>query len=163
MLFRAVAFRYEHAGLPLMSSWPEVHVFFEAADEQAAPAQLLRQLALAWGVDAAQVDFYNLWAEAELVGQALCEASTGDLRLLETGFARTPLFCDPARTLFFVTPPTLARLVLAQERARTWRAWQAVRADLRDQVASHNPCRKGAAEIALRRATDAARAAARGQ
>lgn len=150
MLFRAVAYRDESRDTPPGGTWPEVHVFFEAADSDVAPAVLRRLLAAAWDTDPDHFGFHNIWSENELLRQAMCEASTGDLRLLETGFCRVPLFCMPERTLLIVTPPTLTRLVKAQERARAWCAWQAVRAELRDQAAPHMAGRKSPADKALR-------------
>ena len=116
-LYRAVAYQLQAASTPPADRQPEVAVFFEASDAAAAPATLLRLLALAWGCEPAQVEFYNLFCEAELLADSTCSPSAGDARLLENGNANGPLFCRRLHTLMLVRPLTLMRLQLARDGA----------------------------------------------
>lgn len=115
-LHRAVAYQLQTRSVPEAERQPEVTVFFEAeGDSAAVAARLIRLLALTWGCDAADVEFYNLWTEAELQAQSLCDPSAGDARLLENGYVHGPLFCRRLHTLMLVRPLTLARLQRARE------------------------------------------------
>lgn len=128
-LYRAVAYRMvalrETVG---ESVWPEATVFIESpsTDTAAVSAQLLRLLAATWGCQAAEVDFYNLWGEGELLRNSHMPPTAGDARLLENGWHHGPLFCDVERTLMLVRPNTLRRLVLAQGKAMDLRMTRAL-------------------------------------
>lgn len=115
-LFRAVAYRMEPANLPLEDSQPEVTVFFEATSAAVAPAQLKRALHAVWDCPANEVDFYNLWTEAEMLANSTCalDPTAGEAWLFETGWGGAPLFSAQARTLMLVRPSTLVRLVVAR-------------------------------------------------
>jgi hypothetical protein len=93
----------------------EVHVFFECGSQP--PAQHLTQLlGLAWGVPADRLEVYNVLNEDELLRDwALGDASTGDARLLETGFdGDRILYARPGRTLLMTSPQAAARIAAAQ-------------------------------------------------
>jgi hypothetical protein len=107
MIYRAIAY-------PAISSAADTEqvVFIEAISRQDASDRLHAVLASAWGVPA---EFYNLSDERELLRNAAGEPSTGDARLLETGFSRgTPTYAAPDNTHYFVSPRALRRLVAAQ-------------------------------------------------
>jgi hypothetical protein len=111
ILHRAVAHRLERRDTPLAEQQPEVHVFVEATSTSTAAAVLLRGLSLAWGCDPADVEFYNLHSEQDLMGPANCSGhDLGDAALLVSGWYHGPLFIRPDRTLMLVRPRTLARL-----------------------------------------------------
>ena len=117
-LFRAVAYPIQWTNTPLSLRWPEVAVFFEARTPAEAPAQLLRLLAQAWHLEPADIDFYNLFSEAELQFSCSAAAVPGEAYLLENGMGEGgPLFCNPARTLMLVSPPNLHRLTNARSQA----------------------------------------------
>lgn len=116
-LYRAVAYRMVGLHNPVGDSlWPEVTVFIEAPqpDTASAAAQLLRALSAAWGCATTDIDFYNLWSEGELLRNSGLPHLAGDARLLQNGWFHGPLFCDVARTVLLVRPPTMQRLVRAQ-------------------------------------------------
>lgn len=116
-LYRAVAYRMVGLRSTVGESlWPEVTVFVEAhqPDTATVSAHLLRTLAAAWGCGPAEIDFYNLWSEGELLRASHMPPTAGDARLLENGWSHGPLFCDVERTVMLVRPETLRRLVRAQ-------------------------------------------------
>ena len=143
-LFRAIAYRLQRANMPLAEQQPEVTVFFEATDQHAANHQLPNLLALAWGCRPADVEFYNLQDEAQLLrdgglsvgglvgadappanpGPSGHPGRLGDWALLVTGWYHGPLFCRADRTLMLVRPLTLARLQQARRYAVPWHANQ---------------------------------------
>lgn len=115
-LHRAVAYQLQTRSTPEADRQPEVTVFFEAdGDSAAVAAKLIRLLALTWGCEPAEVEFYNCWSEAELLANSTCQPSAGDARLLEKGNAYGPLFCRRLNTLMLVRPLTLMRLQKARE------------------------------------------------
>lgn len=115
-LHRAVAYQLQTRATPEADRQPEVTVFFEASGDSAAvSARLIRLLALTWGCEPADVEFYNCWTEAELLANSTCPASAGDARLLENGHYHGPLFCRRLNTLMLVRPLTLSRLQHARE------------------------------------------------
>ena len=117
-LFRAIAYRLQLVNTPPQERQPEVTVFFECDDPDAAPAKLLRLLALTWGCAAPEVEFYNLTPEAELLaGNGLGELHMGDVALLVSGWFNGPLFTAADRTLALVQPRTLQRLAVARAAA----------------------------------------------
>lgn len=118
-LYRAVAYRLVSLRDTVGNSvWPEVTAFIEVPQPDpskgAVAAHLLQVLATVWGCSAAEVDYYNLWSEGELLRNSNLPASAGDARLLENGWYDGPLFCDMERTVMLVQPQTLRRLVRAQ-------------------------------------------------
>lgn len=113
-LHRAIAYQLQPLHTPPADVQPECCVFFESATLEAAPALLLRLLALAWGCTPADVEFYNLHTAPELLRDGAAEAP-GDAALWLSGNYHGPLFHTPERTLLLVRPNTLARLM---------RAWQ---------------------------------------
>ena len=117
-LFRAIAYRLERTDTPPAEQQPEVTVFFECDSADAAPAKLLRLLALAWGCAAPEVEFYNLTPEADLLaGNGLGDLHMGDAALLVSGWFNGPLFTAADRTLALVQPRTLQRLAAARAAA----------------------------------------------
>lgn len=137
-LFRAIAYRLQRANTPAAEQQPELTVFFEAPDLHAAGHLLPNLLALAWGCRPADVEYYNLETEAQLLrdgglsvgGLAGTEPAPpsagqlGDWALLVTGWYHGPLFCRADRTLMLVRPLTLARLHQARRYAVPWHANQ---------------------------------------
>lgn len=137
-LFRAIAYRLQRANTPPAEQQPEVTVFFEADTQHAANHLLPNLLALAWGCRPADVEFYNLQGEAELLRDgglsvgglvgvdpaAATAHQLGDWALLVTGWYHGPLFCRADRTLMLVRPLTLARLHQARRYAVPWHANQ---------------------------------------
>jgi hypothetical protein len=124
-LYRAVAYRLQRHDTPLEHQQPECHVFVEAADHTAAAATLLRTLAAAWACEPADVEFYNLYSEAELRSDAsTSDCALGDAALLLTGWYHGPLFCRADRVLALVQPRTLARLTFARHLTEPWQRRQ---------------------------------------
>lgn len=120
-LYRAVAYRLQRFDTPEHLQQPEVHVFVEAADTTAASALLLRSLALLWHCEPADIEFYNLFSQDELLGdKSLAPREMGDAGLLVTGWYHGPLFARPDRTLALVSPRTQARLHRAGQLALPW-------------------------------------------
>ena len=117
LLYRAIAYRLEHANVPPELRQPEVTVFFEAPGPDAAPARLLRLLALAWGCEPAELEFYNCYDEADLRASVELGPDAGDVALIVNGWYHGPLFCRADRTLHFVRPLTLERLAHARRQA----------------------------------------------
>lgn len=96
----------------------EVTAFIEAGTRTHAERRLREALGLIWHVGPERVEHYNLADEAELLRQAFGDASTGDARLLETGFSDgRPSYADPDRTLLLLSPRSLRRMVQAQQLA----------------------------------------------
>ncbi len=94
----------------------ETIVFFEAV-EALAHRTAERLLSIAWDVPPSDLDVYNVFSDAELTQHARGSAASGDLRLLEIGeHEGRPLYAPPDRTLTFVTPSVLERVVAAQQR-----------------------------------------------
>lgn len=95
----------------------ELVVFFEAPRD-ARHEHLQRLLHLAWQVSAEDLAIYNLNSAHELQNEwAFGLPETGDMRLFESGCCGDVVhYHDPLRTLMFVSPPTLKRLVAAQRR-----------------------------------------------
>lgn len=90
------------------------HVFIEARNHETARLLLPHLLALVWRVPVEQIQTYNDWSEQELLDMAIGHESDGTLRLLEAGFGPDgPNYVDPARTLLWVGPGQLPRLVAA--------------------------------------------------
>ncbi len=137
-LFRAVAYRLQRANTPSAEQQPDVTVFVEADTRHAAEHLLPNLLSLAWGCRPADVEFYNLQDEAQLLrdgglsvggldGAAPPPATAGQLgdwALLVTGWYHGPLFCRADRTQMLVRPLTLARLHQARRYAVPWHANQ---------------------------------------
>ena len=115
MLFRAYA--YTTSG-PLDET--EVAIFFHAPSRAAAWPTLQTLLTTAWNVNADALDAYNFFPESELLGEhAAGDASTGDARLFESGAGPNGIsYLDPQRTLMFVRPATLRRLLAAQQKVQ---------------------------------------------
>lgn len=127
-LYRAVAYRLHRMDAAACDDWPEMTVFFEAADRDSAPAKLLRLLALAWSCEPADVEFYNLISGEELLAE-WGRKDMGDAQLLISGWHHGPLFCRPDRTLMLVAPRTLARLRAARRATVPWHRQQRAKAD----------------------------------
>lgn len=120
-LFRATAYRLERYDTPADQQQPEVTVYLEAEHATAASVKLLRALALLWGCETPDIEFYNLMSEADLFGAGGAGTpEMGDAALLCNGWYHGPLFVRPDRTLMLVRPRTLARLHQAQRPAATW-------------------------------------------
>lgn len=130
-LFRAIAFQLQSLDTRQVDVQPECCVFFEAHEPEAAPAVLLRLLALAWGCTAPEVDFYNLHSEAEMLRDGRDEAP-GDAALWLSGNFNGPLFHRVDRTLMLVRPTTLARLLRARQDAMPLQALQRKAAQVAD-------------------------------
>jgi hypothetical protein len=95
----------------------ELVVFFEVHG-WAGPvyAHLEATLARLWNVQHDDLDIYNVHSESELKTEAFGDASTGDSRLFEVGFCDgRVVYAKRATTQFLVSPPTLARLLAAQQ------------------------------------------------
>ncbi len=120
-LYRAFAYRIERLETFHADVQPEVMVFFEAHAAAAAGPTLRRLLALAWGCIPADVEFYNLHDEHDLLAEHADEAP-GDAALWVTGFDCGPLFQPADRTLMFVRPRTLRRLLQARSATLPLRA-----------------------------------------
>ena len=117
-LHRAVAYLCHRFNTQPKLVQPEMHVFFEAAgDAPMVVAKLLRLLAQAWCCEPADIEFYNLWSERELLDKSLLDPTAGDARLLEIGHFQGPLFCRRMYTLMLVRPFTLMRLQRARQQA----------------------------------------------
>lgn len=126
ILYRANAYRIEQLETFSAAAQPEVLVFFEAHTPEAASATLLRLLALAWGCTPADVEFYNLADEHDLRAEHAAQAP-GDAALWVTGAWASgdrhgPLFQAMDRTLMFVRPLTLTRLLQARQATQPLRA-----------------------------------------
>lgn len=122
-LYRAFAYQIQALETFSAAAQPEVMVFFEAHTPEAAAATLLRVLALSWGCSPADVEFYNLTDEHELRRDWSADAP-GDAALWVTGCAHGPLFQPADRTLMFVRPLTLTRLLQARQATLPLRALQ---------------------------------------
>jgi hypothetical protein len=125
MLYRAIASIVHSADTPIRTllDEPEVLVFFEAAGDATRVATLERLLSAAWGLPRERVDAYNIVGEAEQLSHwATGDMSTGDARLFESGCGPDGItYHERDRTLMFVRPQTLRRLVLAQAYVDTLR------------------------------------------
>lgn len=125
MLFRAIACITHAVDTPLhtLLDEPEVLVFFEAADAATRWPTLQRLLSDSWGVPPDRVEAYNIVSDAEqLLAWATGDWSTGDARLFESGCGPDGVtYHERDRTLMFVRPNTLRRLVKAQALADTLR------------------------------------------
>lgn len=136
-LYRAVAYRLQRANTAPGDRWPDMAVFFEAASLDDAASRLPALLALAWDCRPADVEFYNLASEAELVagGSFGDFKDMGDAALLCNGWSHGPLFCRADRTLMLVSPPTLARLQLARRLAHPhWLAQRSAESAVAEQA-----------------------------
>lgn len=120
-LYRAFAYQIQPLETYHADVQPEVMVFFESHTPDAAPATLARLLALAWGCTPADVEHYNLHSEGELRDHS---DAPGDAALWETGYSHGPLFHRADRTLMFVRPSTLTRLLQARQATLPLRALQ---------------------------------------
>lgn len=130
-LFRAVAYRLQRANTPPSERWPEMSVFFEADNHQAAAGRLADLLSITWDCRPADIDHYNLASEAELISGGCFGdfKELGDAALLVNGWFHGPLFCRVDRTLMLVSPPVLARLQLARRLAHPhWMAQRSAEA-----------------------------------
>jgi hypothetical protein len=132
MLYRAFAYQLQPLETFSPDVQPEVMVFFESHTPEAASATLLRTLALAWGCTPADVDFYNLVDEQEL-RRDWGSVAPGDAALWVTGHCHGPLFQPVDRTLMFVRPLTLRRLLLARQATAPLRRLQVAAAREADQ------------------------------
>ena len=132
-LYRAFAYQLQALDTPAHRDQPEVMVFFEAASAETAPAVLLRLLALAWGCTPADVEFYNLFDEHELHRRD-GDSAPGDAALWVSGMYHGPLFHRIDRTLMFVRPRTLQRLLLAAQATLPLREQQRVAAAAADKA-----------------------------
>ena len=111
-LYRAFAYRVEH--LETLNPQPEMMIFFESHTPEARSATLLRLLALSWGCSPADIEFHGLVDAHELRCNWGGEAP-GDASLWVTGQHHGPVFQPIERTLMFVRPLTLRRLLLAHQ------------------------------------------------
>jgi hypothetical protein len=127
ILYRANAYRLQRLNTPPAEFQPEMFVFFEAKSAEEAPATLLRLLALAWGCEPSDIEFYNLNSEAELVAASGSVAAAGDARLLEIGWSHGPLFARMDRTMMLARPLTQMRLLRARQAAVPLQALQRAR------------------------------------
>lgn len=114
-LYRAFAYiRQNHEA--------EVCVFFEKLAGNLTPTEDLHlMLALAWNVSEEQIESYNCSTETELLANSIGLLHDGDSRLFEINQGdRGSLiqYVQPSRTLFFVRPSTLSRLVDAQHESK---------------------------------------------
>ncbi len=132
-LFRAFAYQLQRLNTRPADEQPEVMVFFEAPSAEAAPAVLLRLLALAWGCTPADVEFYNLFDEHELRLRDGDDVP-GDAALWCSGMYHGPLFHRLDRTLLLVRPRTLERLLLARQATLPLRDQQREAAAAADQA-----------------------------
>ena len=120
-LFRATAYRLQRLDTPDHLQQPEVLVFIEASDPIAAAVRLQQVLATLWHCSAADVEFYNLASQAQLLGPGgHGTAEMGDAALLVTGWFHGPLFARADRTLLLVSPLVLGRLHRARQLALPW-------------------------------------------
>ena len=136
-LYRAVAYRLQRANTAPSDRWPDMAVFFEAASRDDANHKLPVMLALAWDCRPADVEFYNLASQDELVTGACFGdfKEMGDAALLCNGWSHGPLFCRADRTLMLVSPPMLARLQLARRLAHPfWLAQRSAESALAEQA-----------------------------
>lgn len=136
MLYRAFAYQLQPLETFHPDLQPEVMVFFEAHSPESAPATLLRLLAITWGCTPAQVEFYNLFSEHELLERD-ADTVPGDAALWVTGQYHGPLFQRMDRTLMLVRPSTLVRLLQARQATlplRTLQRAAAQAADARKQI-----------------------------
>ncbi|MEY2689206.1 MAG: hypothetical protein RL375_3404 [Pseudomonadota bacterium] len=103
---------------------PEVHVFFEAPPLTNPGNELLTMLSAVWYAQPGSIDITNVVSEHEhLARWAVGHQTTGDARLLETGFGPGGVhYCDPNHTLLLVSPPVMQRLLQAQKRVRMLQA-----------------------------------------
>lgn len=124
-LYRAIAYQLQPLDTPYADLQPECCVFFEAHTSEAAPALLLRLLALAWGCTPAEVEFYNLHSERELLQAGRDDDGlAGDAALWISGNYHGPTFHRTDRTLLLVRPSTLERLLQAHQETLPLRALQ---------------------------------------
>ncbi len=124
-LFRAFAYQLQPLETFHPDLQPEVMVLFEAHAPAAvaAGATLQRELALAWCCHPNDVEYYNLCSADELRRDYGDEAP-GDAALWVTGHDHGPLFQPLDRTLLFVRPLTLRRLLQARQATLPLRALQ---------------------------------------
>ena len=122
-LYRAIAYQLQPLDTYEDEVQPECCVFFEAHTPETAPITLVRMLALAWGCTPADVGFYNLHSEHELLRDG-AEEAPGEASLWVSGNYHGPLFHRTERTLMFVRPITLARLIDARSQTMQFRTVQ---------------------------------------
>jgi len=132
ILYRCFAFRVQ--ALEALNPEPEMCVFFAAHTPEASSATLLRLLALAWGCSPADIDFHSLVDAHDLACQH-GPVAPGDAALWVTGQHHGPLFQPADRTLMFVQPHTLRRLLLAHQATLPLRSAQRAAARQADQAA----------------------------
>lgn len=133
-LYRAHAYQIQALETFSPAVQPEVMVFFESHTPEASSATLLRSLALAWGCSLADIDFYGLVDEQDLASQH-GPVAPGDAALWVTGQRHGPLFQPVDRTLMFVRPLTLRRLIQAHQATLPLRSLQRAAARDADQRA----------------------------
>lgn len=114
LLYRATVGTLTDMASPAPLGESEYFVFFEAQRSRSSKV-LEALLHNAWSVDLATL-VISVCSERELVEDfAMGPASDGDVRLFEDCYnAHYIYYCDPARTQFFVRPPTQLRLQAAQ-------------------------------------------------
>lgn len=113
-LYRAFAYQIQALETFSADVEPEVMVFWEAHHPGAAIATLQRLLALSWGCRPDDIEYHNLDGEPELHA-SWGDIAPGDAALWVSGAAHGPLFQPADRTLMFVRPSTLRRLLQARQ------------------------------------------------
>lgn len=110
------AVRTLHRAIVNHAHAPGDYVVFFEAEAARASATVRQLLCQVWGVEAEDLDVYNVATELELrVDWAMGDPATGDARLFEVGCgAQGVIYAQPARTLMFTSLQTLLRLQLAQ-------------------------------------------------
>lgn len=114
VLYRATVGALTDMASPAPLGESEYFVFFEARRTHSTKV-LEALLHNAWAVDLSTL-VITVCSERELIEDfAMGPASDGDVRLFEDCYnAQFIYYCDPARTQFFVRPPTQLRLQAAQ-------------------------------------------------
>lgn len=110
------AVRTLHRAIVNHAKVPGDYVVFFEAEAALASATVTQLLSQVWGVEAEDMDVYNVATELELrVDWAMGDPATGDARLFEVGCGeRGVVYAQPARTLMFTSVPILLRLQRAQ-------------------------------------------------
>ena len=131
-LYRATAYQIQPLDTPERDMQPEACVFFEARSPECAPATLLRLLSLAWGCTPADVEFYNLMSEDEVLAEG-AEEAPGDASLWLSGWYNGPLYRRADQALMFVRPTTARRLHNAQAATIPFRTLQRLAAEKHEE------------------------------
>ncbi len=131
-LYRAIAYQIQSLDTPERDVQPEACVFWEAESADSARVILLRMLSLAWGCTPADVEFYNMMSEEEILAEGADEAP-GDASLWLSGWYNGPLFRRIDQALLFVRPTTARRLHDAQAATIPFRTLQRLAAEQHEE------------------------------